>query len=100
MIQVPDDEKFAKIKQLAEEIYYSPDACEPDKVYELERLTSPYQYMDFERTCMRRHFEDYLSFKRQSKKDQAWSSVRDHAHKLVGLASMARYPGNKPGMAE
>jgi hypothetical protein len=91
-IPIPDDQKFARIQQLADEIYYSRDACDSDKVYELDRLASPYPYMDFDRAVMLRCFSKYRSFKRPSKKAEAWSSVRDHAHKIAGLAAMARHP--------
>ncbi len=90
-IQIPDEKTFAKIQELADEIYYSSDACEPDKIYELDRLASPYPYMDSDRATMRRCLEDYRSFKRQTKKVQAWSGVRDHAHKIAGLAAIARH---------
>jgi len=91
-IPIPDDQKFAKIQQLADEIYYSPDACDAAKIYELDRLASPYPYMDFDRAVMRRCFDEYRSFRRQSKKAEAWSTVRSHAHKIAGLAAIARHP--------
>jgi hypothetical protein len=89
-IPIPDEKTFAKIQQLVEEIYYSRDACEPDKIYELDRLASPYPYMNDDRAVMRRSFDEYRSFKRQSKRAEAWSNVQSHAHKIAGLASIAR----------
>lgn len=91
LIPIPD-EKYARIQQLADEIYYSRDACEPEKIYELNRLATPYPYMDFERAMMCKYFERYRSLKRQTMRSKAWSDVRDYAHKIAGLASIARQP--------
>jgi hypothetical protein len=63
-IPIPDKEKYDKIQQLADEIYYSSDACEPDKIYELARLASPYLYTDFDRAMMLRYLERYRSLMR------------------------------------
>ena len=89
-IQSSDDEKFARIKQLSDEIYYSSQACDPEKIFELARLAAPYSYMDFDRVLMRKYFDKYRSFKRHTKREEAWNGVRDHAHKIAGLASIAR----------
>src|SRR4051794_18232871 len=88
---IPDEKQGTEIQRLANEIYYSSQPCDPERIYELSRLTSPYPYMDFDRVRMRSCLEKHRSFKRQDKKDESWSEVREHAHKIAIITSNARY---------
>jgi len=88
-VPILTSEVCEKIKRLADEIYYSIEPCGQEKIDELDRLASPYEYMDFDRAVMCKRFKDYHTFKRRSKKAEAWTGVQRHAKRIGGLALMA-----------
>ena len=87
-----DKQRLAKIREIGKEIYYSSAACEWSKISELARMAAAYEYMDFDRVMLRHSFEKHQSFKRETKKAEAWERVKEHAWKLRGLAAMADSP--------
>ncbi|HOC58070.1 MAG TPA: hypothetical protein PKI20_20800 [Verrucomicrobiota bacterium] len=82
------NEALSKIREVAHEILYSPSPCSRSKIMELSGLTYSYDYMEVDRRSMVNWFERYESFKREAKKEQAWSRVKDAVYRLNGLANM------------
>jgi hypothetical protein len=78
-----------EIRVKCREILDSTSRFDRSNIFDISSLACHFDYMEIHRRSMLRWFERYESWKRQSKKGEAWSRMRSEIYALDNLATMS-----------